>query len=258
MAGKRRKRGQGVDPREFPADGVVAPARSGGVGPTLRDERLRNGWELGELAEHLRIRRVHLAAIEEGRFDLLPAGSYASSFVRAYATALGLDPDEMVRRYREESGQGEPRLELNFPVPLQESRMPGRIVVLVSVLLAALAYGAWTQFGEHRVLLPRVDPVPEQLLAAAPPPPPPPAPPAPGVAQQAAPAPAAPAAPAAEVAAPPALAPEATTRQYGETGQGSRVVISAQSDSWLQVRDAAGTRVFDRLLKAGESYHVPN
>jgi cytoskeleton protein RodZ len=179
MAGKRRKHGQGANPRGDPADGGDAPARTGGAGATMRDERLRNGWELGELAAHLKIRRVHLAAIEDDRFDLLPAGSYAANFVRAYATALGLDPDEMVRRYRAQSGQAEPRLELNFPVPLQESRMPGRIVVLVSVLLAALAYGAWTQFGEHRVLLPRVDPVPEQLQAAAPPlPPPAPPPPA--------------------------------------------------------------------------------
>jgi len=142
MAGKRRKHGQGAHPRGDPADGGDAPARTGGAGATMRDERLRNGWELGELAAHLKIRRVHLAAIEDDRFDLLPAGSYAANFVRAYATALGLDPDEMVRRYRAQSGQAEPRLELNFPVPLQESRMPGRIAVLVSVLLAALADGA--------------------------------------------------------------------------------------------------------------------
>ena len=143
MAGKRRKRGQGAHPQDDPAEGADVHARPGGVGATMRDERLRNGWELGELAAHLKIRRVHLAAIEDDRFDLLPAGSYAANFVRGYATALGLDPDEMVRRYRAQSGQAEPRLELNFPVPLQESRMPGRIVVVVSALLAALAYGAW-------------------------------------------------------------------------------------------------------------------
>lgn len=262
MAGKRRKRGQGAHPQGDPADDGVMRARPDGVGATMRDERLRNGWELGELAAHLKIRRVHLAAIEDDRFDLLPAGSYAANFVRGYATALGLDPDEMVRRYRAQSGQAEPRLELNFPVPLQESRMPGRIVVVVSALLAALAYGAWTQFGEHRVLLPRVDPVPEQLQAAAPPLPPPAPPPAPGATVPEPPAaprsPVAPVAPGAEAAA--ATTPEAvpTGRQHGEPGQGVRVVISAQSESWLQVRDAAGTRLFEGVLKPGESYHAPN
>ena len=262
MAGKRRKRGQGAHPQGDPADDGVMRARPDGVGATMRDERLRNGWELGELAAHLKIRRVHLAAIEDDRFDLLPAGSYAANFVRGYATALGLDPDEMVRRYRAQSGQAEPRLELNFPVPLQESRMPGRIVVVVSALLAALAYGAWTQFGEHRVLLPRVDPVPEQLQAAAPPLPPPAPPPVPGAAPE---PPAATRSPVAAVAsgaeATTAVAtPEATPtgRQYGEPGQGARVVISAQSESWLQVRDAAGTRLFEGVLKPGESYHAPN
>ncbi|MFZ9486323.1 MAG: helix-turn-helix domain-containing protein [Alphaproteobacteria bacterium] len=269
MAGKRRKHGQGAHPRGDPADGGDAPARTGGAGATMRDERLRNGWELGELAAHLKIRRVHLAAIEDDRFDLLPAGSYAANFVRAYATALGLDPDEMVRRYRAQSGQAEPRLELNFPVPLQESRMPGRIVVLVSVLLAALAYGAWTQFGEHRVLLPRVDPVPEQLQAAAPPlpPPAPPPPAAPAAAEataavavpvqatppEATPTPAPTPAPAVPA---PELPPQG--RQYGEPGPAARVVILAQSECWVLVRDAAGNRLFDRVLKAGESYHAPN
>jgi len=264
MAGKRRKRGQGAHPQGFVAEDGLARARAGGIGATLRDERLRNGWELGELAGHLKIRRVHLAAIEEDRFDQLPAGTYAANFVRAYAAALGLDPDEMVRRYREESGQGEPRLELNFPAPLRESRMPGRIVVLVSALLAVLAYGAWTQFGEHRVFLPRVEPVPEQLQASAPPLPPPAPPPVPeSAAGQAAPAmPVAdPPSPVAEVAGAPA--PEASSstpagRQHGEPGLGSRIVISAQSESWLQVRDAYGTRLFEAVLKAGESYHVPN
>ena len=86
--------------------------------------RIRQPFNVNSVAQ-----AAALAAIEDDRFDLLPAGAYAANFVRAYAGALGLDPDEMGRRYRDEAGQGEPRLELNFPVPLQESRMPGRIVV---------------------------------------------------------------------------------------------------------------------------------
>ena len=36
------------------------------------------------------------------------------------------------------------------------------------------------------------------------------------------------------------------------------MVITAQAESWVQVRDAAGTIVFMRILKAGEAYAVPN
>src|SRR5262245_5102962 len=89
---------------ETPPDPVEAPdARAlQRVGATLREERERRGWNVPELAQHLKIRRVHLEAIEAGRFAALPGPTYAVKFVRAYAEALGLDPDEMVRRFRDE------------------------------------------------------------------------------------------------------------------------------------------------------------
>jgi len=47
-------------------------------------------------------------------------------------------------------------------------------------------------------------------------------------------------------------------RQHGAPGPGARVVLHALSDSWIQVRNSSGTTLFERVLKPGESYHVPN
>lgn len=150
--------------------------RSRGVGDALRAERERQGLELTDVAGQLRIRRVHLAAIEAERFDLLPPGSYATSFLRSYATHLGLDAAEILRRHRMEVDGGQSRVELSLPQPLKESRLPSGLLVAVSVAIAAVAYAAWALLGQDRAPLPRVDPVPAQLQAAAPPPPPPAAP----------------------------------------------------------------------------------
>jgi cytoskeleton protein RodZ len=150
--------------------------RSRGVGDALRAERERQGLQLTDVAAQLRIRRVHLAAIEAERFDQLPAGSYATSFLRSYATHLGLDAAEILRRHRMEIDGGHSRVELSLPQPLKESRLPSGLLVAVSVAIAAVAYGAWALLGQDRAPLPRVDPVPAQLQAAAPPPPPPAAP----------------------------------------------------------------------------------
>ena len=41
-------------------------------------------------------------------------------------------------------------------------------------------------------------------------------------------------------------------------GAGERVVIRATGDSWVQVRDAAGTALFTRVLREGDIYRVPS
>jgi cytoskeleton protein RodZ len=66
-------------------------------------------------------------------------------------------------------------------------------------------------------------------------------------------------APAAEASAIPAAPVDASAqpRVFGETGE-YRVVIRATADSWIQVRDASGTVVFTRVMRAGDSYNVPN
>jgi cytoskeleton protein RodZ len=46
-------------------------------------------------------------------------------------------------------------------------------------------------------------------------------------------------------------------RVFGETS-GHRIVIRATADSWIQVRDTSGTVVFTRVMRAGDSYNVPN
>jgi cytoskeleton protein RodZ len=64
-------------------------------------------------------------------------------------------------------------------------------------------------------------------------------------------------------AAPPAAAPAAkkpadgpAPRVYG--AKTSRIVIRASAASWIEVRAADGSILFERVLKPGESYRVPN
>ncbi len=65
----------------------------------------------------------------------------------------------------------------------------------------------------------------------------------------------APAAPAANAAAGMKPAP---VKQFGETDGSSRILMKASGDSWVQVRDRAGSVIFSRILRAGDTYAVPN
>jgi hypothetical protein len=62
----------------------------------LRQARQARGMDLPALAKRTRL-RVHLfEAVDHGRWDDLPRGVYARAVIRAYAEAVGLDPNAVV------------------------------------------------------------------------------------------------------------------------------------------------------------------
>ncbi len=164
---------------ENKATGGIAPERADGaregVGALLRASRIRCGEDLPQVAEALRIRLCHLEAIEAGRFGDLPGPAYALGFVRTYANHFGLDGEEVIRRLRAETEINAVKPELTFPVPLSDSSVPSGAVVLVGLIVAVVAYGAYlmgtSRDGEQ---IARVSPVPERLARdesrSAPPP----------------------------------------------------------------------------------------
>lgn len=145
--------------------GVTAP-EGPSVAALLKEARESSGLDLGEVAAQLRIRRVYLQAIEDGRFDELPGPAYAVGFVRAFAEQLGLDGEEMVKRFKAETSGLERAPELLFPSPLPESRFPGGAVLIVSFALAAAVYGGWYYLSSRdRAMVELVPDVPERMVA---------------------------------------------------------------------------------------------
>lgn len=138
------------------------------LGEQLRDARIALGLSIEDMAASLRIRRVYLAALEEGRVRELPAPAYVLGFVRTYARALGLDDDEMVRRFRE-SGSAQPvrRTDLVFPEPVPDRGVPAGAVIIAGVALVMGAYLAWFQWSGGRPRIADVvPPVPQRLEQA--------------------------------------------------------------------------------------------
>ena len=114
------------------------------VGSTLREGRERMGKDIAQVASTLRIRHPYLAALEDGRFKDLPGGTYAIGFLRTYAEFLGLDGEEMVRRFRQEAADSlSVHAELQFPSPVSEGRMPSAPVLMIGLSIAVVAYGLW-------------------------------------------------------------------------------------------------------------------
>lgn len=141
--------------------------RSGRVGAELRAARVQYGWDLEAVAASLRIRATYLQALEAGRLADLPGNAYALGFLRTYATALGLDADEMSRRFRAEVAEVNAKTELTFPAPVPERGVPAGAVILLGVVLAIGAYVGWYRLTEHGAPVAQVPPVPPKLAHLA-------------------------------------------------------------------------------------------
>ena len=123
------------------------------IGSSLRDARMRQNLDFPELEERTKIRPKYLRALEDERFDLLPAPTYVRGFLRSYAESLGLDGQPFVDEYNSRFTVGEDDAPLRARrVPVQrhdrgprESRMAA--VALVAIAVAtALVIAAW-KFG---------------------------------------------------------------------------------------------------------------
>jgi cytoskeleton protein RodZ len=215
------------------------------------------GWCLNDLAHALNIRPSYLEALEAGRINELPGNAYALAFLRSYATMLGLDPNDVVRRFKAEAAQVDARTELVFPVPVPQRAVPAGAVVLLGIVLAVGVYAGWYRLsGEGRLPAESDLQVPTRLASlaeqaprtetAASAPVPAPAPAAPPPVQQA------------EAAPAPAISPGSAAAAVSSAPPDQpRIVLRASADAWLQVRDRSGQVLLSRTLHAGETWDVP-
>lgn len=64
-------------------------------GDTLRGHRERRGITLQSVADRTKIGSSMLKALERGDCSRWPGGIYSRAWIRAYAAAIGLDPDDI-------------------------------------------------------------------------------------------------------------------------------------------------------------------
>jgi cytoskeletal protein RodZ len=134
----------------------------GNFGEDLRAERLSRGFTLEDITAVTKISQRHLAALEEGKFRLLPGGIFSKGIVRGYAGAVGLDQNDWTERYLKAyvaSGQviDDDRSWLEFASNVGKARIQRRDVVemrlrwlgatLLFLVVAAGAFLAVRYYG---------------------------------------------------------------------------------------------------------------
>jgi cytoskeleton protein RodZ len=235
------------------------------IGERLRQERLRRGLELDQIAEETRINARYLEAIEAGDLDQLPGGFFTRSFMRQYARLLELDDPELEAELMTLTGPAEPTLPAGESLsqefdlaPISPNPRARRLnsrralaslagflaVVLVCSGLYALWQRPWRTPEPARNAAPA--PAPTPATAPAPPPAPPSA--------QNLPAEPPTSAGGLSAAQPqlPVAAPEASPAQPEPGPAPVRLDIRATEEVWIRV-SADGKYLYSGTLQPGQT-----
>ena len=189
----------------------------------MRVAREAKGLSLEDVAAQTRIPQRHLASIETGDWEHLPAPTYTIGFAKNYAGAVGLDRTEIGNQLREEMGgqrfastpndvfePADPRADHAQVAGARGDRRGDRADRADELAQPPLARSdrpasdGETQYGSARAC--------------------------------------------AQAAAPPAASPAAA--------QGP-VVLTATAPVWLQVSEKGGANLFSGMLQPGQTYAVP-
>ena len=129
------------------------PAKVTKVGAMLKEMRLQKGLKTADIAKKLCIRKMYLEAIEDSNYKEIPPLPYGVGFIRSYANFLGLNSENIVELYKEETNLSEPQ-DIKVLEPQPEASMPGIQYLLISLLAIALIYIGWNLFSQEDALPP--------------------------------------------------------------------------------------------------------
>jgi cytoskeleton protein RodZ len=207
------------DPEIEAADAEPVPEMPPTAGERLRVAREKQKMSLEDIAAQTRIPQRHLASIETGEWDNLPAPTYTIGFAKSYAAMVGLDRAEIGDQLREEmGGQRFATTSADVFEPADPRRTMPRSLVIGAVIAAVLLIAVMSIL--NRRSLDQTDQNSANNAAAS----------APAAAPQ---------------AAPPTPAAAA-----------GAVVLTATDPAWIQVTDQ-GRTLFEGQLSPGQSYMVP-
>lgn len=229
------------------------------AGEMLRNARTtgRRKREIATIAKLLCIKEEFLNALEEGNYRFIPEDVYILGFARSYAVELGLNPDEVISKLKQELGitqneakEEEHEMPVVAPKQPKQPKQPIKIdkEKILNWLKMAFNYVKkhWIWFASGFAVLLFV--IVLSLLLFG------------GKAES----------PVQEVVE--------TTENVEETVKepdfrypvrekfdvknkkdwaNSRVVLQAEKESWVRIDDARGNSVFSRVLVPGDVYYMP-
>lgn len=115
----------------------------------LRERELR-GLAREEVARRTKLAPAVVEALESGEAGRMPPRAYLLGYLRSYAAAVGLDPDDVVLRWQEAEGSGAVPPAAAPRRRVRRILLAALLVLLAAAALALLLRGEATSGAEPR------------------------------------------------------------------------------------------------------------
>ncbi|OGR85922.1 MAG: hypothetical protein A3J74_11410 [Elusimicrobia bacterium RIFCSPHIGHO2_02_FULL_57_9] len=119
------------------------------VGAALKSIRVKKGLTVDVISQHTRIPKKFLEAIEDNRFDELPAPAYLRGFLKNYCDYLDMEFEPLWNSALQQMGPAAPKLPPQAPhqdLPAPKSKI-FTVVFLLSILTGFLIF-LWALSGK--------------------------------------------------------------------------------------------------------------
>jgi cytoskeleton protein RodZ len=142
-----------------------------GVGEDLARARAALGFSIADVAQQLKFSARQIDALEKGRFEELPTGTFGRGMVRAYARLLKLDPEPLVQRVAGRTATPDNAAavaSVRRPIPITDSaRRTNLIYAALSLAILVLIGGVVFEWQRERSGAARMTFVPAAAQAPA-------------------------------------------------------------------------------------------
>ncbi|MEO8144952.1 MAG: helix-turn-helix domain-containing protein [Betaproteobacteria bacterium] len=229
-------------------DTSVADAADG-VGDELARARSALGLSVADIARQLKFAARQIDAMEQGRFEDLPSGTFARGMVRSYARLLKLDAEPLVRRMAARVSAPDNAgavASTRRPIPITDSNRRGNLIyaalsVAILGVVAAVVF-EWQRDNSNAARLSFVPaarvPVEPQRLAAAS---------SPGTPVDLKPA---------DIAAPQPVSETPRVAPARAAEGNRRITLKFERASWVEIRGRDGKALLSQLNPAGSEKAV--
>ena len=220
----------------------------GGVGEELASARAALGLSIADIAQQLKFAARQIEAMEQGRFEDLPSGTFARGMVRSYARLLKLDAEQLVGRMAARVAvpdNAEAVASIRRPIPITDnSRRVNLIYAALSLAILVVSAAVLIEWQRERsdaarltfvpaARMPQTPAEPQRLAAAVP---------VELNATNLA------SLPVAEAGSPPAPPPAAREKR--------RIILKFDDKSWVEIRGRDGKVLISQLNPPGSEQAV--
>ncbi len=136
------------------------------VGDELRRARKSQSLTVEDVAQKLNIKTTYISALENNDYAAFPAIVYGVGFLRTYALFLGLEPESLISRFKNETNHLNASA-TDVVIPSQHNILPTKKTIGICVVLLIGLYCIWYGFMKTENHAPLLADMPIEAIEAS-------------------------------------------------------------------------------------------